>query len=332
MNQILSQDEVDALLKGMDAGDVETEGEPFEAVGDYESYDWTNQGRKLKGNMSLFGLINQRYAQKLKNSLSNALGKLVDIDAGPLEMIKFEEFQRSLPVPTSLHLFKMDPLRGTGMLVIESRLVFSLIEAFFGGTGAGSAKVEGRDFTPIEQKVIEKVVNLAMTDMISAWKDVYPIKTMFLRSESNPQGVNVMPPGEFLISVKFEVALTKAAGSITVCLPYASLQPIQEKLSGGYQKDDSEQDMKWLSLLRERICESRVDLSVDLGRSFLPVKDFLNMKEGDVLVLENSFNDKLLARVEGIQKYEGFAGRYGRKKVFRVSDTLDKKNNAISSR
>jgi len=325
VNQILSQDEVDALLKGMDAGDVETESEPFEAEGDYESYDWSTQGRKLKGNMSLFGLINQRYAQMLKNSLSNALGKMVEIDPGPLEMIKFEEFQRSLPVPTSLHLFKMDPLRGTGMLVIESRLVFSLIEAFFGGTGAGSAKVEGRNFTPIERKVIDKVVTLAMTDMTRAWKDVYPITAMFIRSETNPQGVNVMPPGEFLISVKFEIELTKAAGSITLCIPYASFQPIRDKLSGGYNKDDSEQDTRWVSLLRERICESRVDLSVDLGHSLLPVRDFLNMKEGDVVVLDNSFNDKLLARVEGIPKYQGFVGRYGRKKVFRVANSLDKK-------
>ncbi|RLF54158.1 MAG: flagellar motor switch protein FliM, partial [Thermoplasmata archaeon] len=303
MNQILSQDEVDALLKGMDSGDVETESEALEAEEEYESYDWSNQGRNLKGNLPLFVLANQRYAHRLKNSLSNALGKLVDIDAGSLEMIKFEEFQRSLPLPTSIHLFKIEPLRGLGMLVIETRLVFSLIEAFFGGNGDGSAKVEGRDFTPIEQKIIEKVVNIALADMEKAWKDVYPLKTIFVRSETNPQGVNVMPPDEFLISVKFEVELKKAAGNITLCIPYASIQPIREKLAGGYQKDESEQDKKWVSLLRQRIYESKVDFSVDLGKSNLPVKDFLNMKEGDILVLNKSFQEKLLARVQGIPKY-----------------------------
>jgi flagellar motor switch protein FliM len=322
VNQILSQDEVDALLKGMDTGEVETEGDGFEAEGEYESYDWSSQGRKLKGNMPLFGLANQRYAHRMKNSLSNALGKMVDIDPGPLEMIKFEEFQRSLPLPTSLHLFKIEPLRGLGMLVIETRLVFSLIEAFFGGNGAGSAKVEGRDFTPIERRIIEKVVNIALTDMEKAWKDVYPIKTVFKRSETNPQGVNVMPANEFLISVKFEVELKKAAGIITLCIPYASIQPIREKLSGGYHKDESEQDRMWLSLLRQRIYESKVEFSVDLGKSNLAVKDFLKMKEGDILVLNNSFHKKLLARVQGIPKYQGYAGRYGRKKVFRVANTL----------
>ena len=323
MNQILSQDEVDALLKGMDTGDVETESEALEAEGEYESYDWSSQGRKLKGNMPLFVLANQRYAHRLKNSLSNALGKMIDIDSGPLEMIKFEEFQRSLPLPTSLHLFKIEPLRGLGMLVIESRLVFSLIEAFFGGNGTGGAKVEGRDFTPIEQKIIEKVVNIALVDMAKAWKDVYPIKAVFVRSETNPQGVNVMPPTEFLISVKFEVELNKAAGSITLCIPYASIQPIREKLSGGYQKDESEQDRKWVSLLRQSIYESSVEFSVELGNSKLPVKDFLNMREGDILILENGFRERLLGRVQKIPKYQGYAGRYGRKKVFRVANTLN---------
>jgi flagellar motor switch protein FliM len=322
VNQILSQDEVDALLKGMDTGEVETESDALEADGEYESYDWSSQGRKLKGNMPLFGLANQRYAYRLKNSLSNALGKLVDIDSGPLEMIKFEEFQRSLPLPTSLHLFKIEPLHGLGMLVIETRLVFSLIEAFFGGNGVGSAKVEGRDFTPIERRIIEKVVSIALSDMEKAWKDVYPIKTVLKRSETNPQGVNVMPANEFLISVRFEVELKKAAGSITLCIPYATIQPIREKLSGDYQKDESEQDKTWISRLRQRIYDSEVEFSVDLGKSNLPVKDFLKMKEGDILMLDNSFQKKLLARVQGIPKYHGYAGRYGRKKVFRVANAL----------
>lgn len=323
MNQILSQDEVDALLKGMDSGDVETERESPKTHGGYESYDWSGHGRKLKGNMPLFGLANQRYANRLKNSLSNALGKLIDIDPGPLEIVKFEEFQRSLPIPTSLHLFKIEPLRGLGMLVIESRLAYTLIEAFFGGSGAGSARVEGRDFTPIEQKIIQKVVDIALADMAKAWKDVYPIKAVFVRSESNPQGLNVMPATEFLLSVKFDVELRKAAGSITLCIPYATIQPIREKLSGGYQKDESDQDRLWVSLLRKRILESKVNFTVDLGHSSLPVKDFLRIKEGDILLLDNNFNEKLLARVEGIPKYQGYAGRYGRKKVFRVDKTFN---------
>lgn len=330
MNQILSQDEVDALLRGMDSGDVETESESFEAETEYESYDWNVQGRRIKGNMPLFGLVNQRYARKLKNSISSTLGKMVDIESGPLEMVKFEEFQRSLPIPTSLHLFKMEPLRGLGMLVIETRLVFSLIEAFFGGTGTGSSKVEGRDFTPIERKIIERVVNIALADMAKAWKDVYPVKTVFVRSETNPQGVNVMPPTEFLVSVKFEVELQKAAGSITLCIPYASIQPIRDKLSGGYQTEEIGQDKKWLSLLRQNIQEAEVHLSVDLGRSRLLIKDFLNMKEGDILLLDNDFQDKLLARVEGIPKYTGYAGRFGRKKVFRVTQMLNGRSKSIA--
>ena len=156
MNQILSQDEVDALLKGLDTGEVESDREPAEREGDYQTCDWNAQGRNLRGNLPLFGLVNSRMARALKSTLSGSLRKQVNVDPGQLEIIKFEEFQRSLPVPTSLHLFRMTPLRGMGLMVIESRLVFNLVEAYFGGSGVGSTKVEGRDFTTIEKRIIDK--------------------------------------------------------------------------------------------------------------------------------------------------------------------------------
>ncbi|MBN2126546.1 MAG: flagellar motor switch protein FliM, partial [Deltaproteobacteria bacterium] len=131
MNKLLSQDEVDALLKGLDTGDIETEQEPDEAETDLEIFDWTNQGRNIKGNMPLLEVVNSRFGQKFRGTLSSALRKMVDVNPDRIETIRFAEFQRSLPVPTSMHLFKMEPLRGMGILVIESRLVFSLVEAFF---------------------------------------------------------------------------------------------------------------------------------------------------------------------------------------------------------
>ena len=322
MNQILSQDEVDALLKGLDTGDVDTEKDPFETEGDYQPYDWSTQGKNLKGNMPILGLLNSRFAQKMRHSLSGALRKMTDVEAGPLEMIKFEEFQRSLPIPTSLHLFKMEPLRGTGMLVMESRLVFNLVEAYFGGSGTGSAKVEGRDFTPIERRIIDKVVAMAMATMKEAWEEVYPIRTEFVRSESNPLGVNVVPPSEFLISVKFEIELNKSAGSIILCLPYSSIQPIRERLSGGYRNEDTGTDKLWVAGLREQLKDTRLEFSVDLGHTYLSVQDYMSMKIGDILVLENNIRDRLLAKVVGIPKFTGYAGRSKKRKVFRVDNAF----------
>jgi flagellar motor switch protein FliM len=326
VSQILSQDEVDALLKGLDTGDVETDTDAFETEPEYQTYDWSTQGKNLKGNMPILGLVNGRYAQKLRHALSGSLRKIVNVEAGALEMIKFEEFQRSLPVPTSLHLFKMNPLRGMGMLVMESRLVFNLVEAYFGGSGTGSAKVEGRDFTAIEKKIIDKVVAIALATMKGAWEEVYQVKAEFVRSESNPLGVNALPPSEFLISVKFELELNKSAGSIMLCLPYSSLQPIRERLSGGYRNEEPDMDKAWVRNLHDQLQDTELELSADLGYTHLSVSDYLNMKVGDILVLENTIDDKLKVKVVGIPKFEGSAGRMGNRKVVRVESALSQRN------
>lgn len=320
MNQILSQDEVDALLRGLDNGEVETEKDAGEAEAEYQVFDWSTQGRNLRGNIPILGVINGRFAQNLRHSLSASLRKMVDVEAGPIEMIKFEEFQRSLPVPTSLHLFKMNPLRGMGMLVIASRLVFNLVEAYFGGSGTGSTKVEGRDFTAIEKKIIEKAVGMALADIRDAWEDVYPIETEFVRSESNPLGVNVAPASEFLISVKFEVELNKSAGSIILCFPYSAIQPIRERLAGSYRVEEMDADKIWVSNLRERLKEAEVELCVDLGSTHLSIEELLNMKTGDILILEKDIQDALVAKVEGVPKLLGYAGRRRDRKMFKVED------------
>ncbi len=323
MNQILSQDEVDALLKGLDKGEIETDQKGLESDLDYEPYDWNTQGRNLKGDMPLLGMINEKLAVNLKNSLSTSLRRMVEVDAGNLELIKFEEFQRALPIPTSLHLFKMEPLKGTGMLVLESRLVFNLLEAYLGGSGTDSTKVEGRDFTPIEKKIIAKIVSIVLENMTNAWAETFPIKATFVRSETNALAVNVVHPTEFLVSVKMEVEFNKPIGHIIVCIPYASIQPIREKLSGGFQEEREDVDKQWLEKLTKELESVPVMMSVDLGRTHLSVREFLNMKEGDILVLENDIRSSLIAKVEGKPRYTGVAGKYGSRKVFKVQGIIN---------
>lgn len=324
MNQILSQDEVDALLKGLDKGEIETDQKGLDSDLDYEPYDWNTQGRNLKGDMPLLGMINEKFAVNLKNSLSASLRRMVEVDAGNLELIKFEEFQRALPIPTSLHLFKMEPLKGTGMLVLESRLVFNLLEAYLGGSGTDSTKVEGRDFTPIEKKIIGKIVSIVLDNMSSAWSEIFPVKTTFVRSETNALAVNVVHPTEFLVSVKMEVEFNKPIGHIIVCLPYASIQPIREKLSGGFQEETEDVDKLWVEKLSNQLRSVPVVMSVDLGLTHLSVREFLNMKEGDILILENDLKSKLIAKVEGRRKFIGMAGKHGNRKVFKVQGVMDK--------
>ncbi len=325
MNQLLSQEEVDALLNGLDSGEIESEEVPQEPEEELALFDWTTQERDVKGNMPLLGVVNNRFSGKMKNALSTSIRKVVEVSQGPLEMIKFKNFKQSLPIPTSLHLFKMDPLRGTGMLVIESHLVFNLVEAFFGGKGTGSTKVEGRDFTPIESKIIEKVVHIALTNFMDAWEDIHPIKTEFIRSESNPMVVNVERPDEYLVSVKFDIELTKPLGSILLCIPYSAFQPIRHKLAGGYQKDeDGHSDPFWINNLRERLKETMLELSVDLGSTQLNIRDLLNLKEGDILILDKTYKAPLTGHVEGIPKFQGYAGKTKTRKVFKVEEAVSR--------
>jgi len=320
MNKLLSQDEVDSLLKGLDTGDISTFSE-LEAIGeDLPLYDWATAGLNIRGNMPLLEVINSRFSQKFRGTLSNALRKMIDVTPDPVATVKYRDFQKSLPVPTSMHLFKMEPLRGLGILVVESRLVFSLVEAFFGGSGSGSTKIEGREFTSIEKKIIEKVVQMALFNLVEAWEEINPIKTEFVRSESNPLIVNVVPGEELLISSKFEIEMNKVLGNIIICVPYTAYQPIRNKLAGHYRDEAqvTQLDRVWIEGLQRKLMGTQVEMVVNLGRSSLSIKDFMNLKEGDIIVLDNDNSKPITAQVEDIPLYEGFAGRYKNKKVFKV--------------
>ena len=321
MNKLLSQDEVDSLLRGLDTGDIGAVDDfELESKDDLDSFDWATAGLNIRGNMPLLEVVNSRFSQKLRGSLSNSLRKMLDITPDPIETVKYSDFQRSLPVPTSMHLFKMEPLRGLGIIVVESRLVFSLVEAYFGGTGIGATKIEGREFTSIENRIIEKVVHMALNNLAEAWEDVHPIKTEFVRSESNPLVVNVIPGEELLISTKFEIELSKVLGNIIICFPYASYQPIRHKLAGDYRDEEqvTQMDRNWIEGLEYQLRGTEVKLNVDLGKTELSVGDFLNLKEGDILILDKNYKQPLVAKVEEIKLFEGFAGRYKNKKVFKV--------------
>ena len=322
MNKLLSQDEVDSLLRGLDTGDISS-GDDFDINDDnldLDSFDWATAGLNIRGNMPLLEVVNSRFSHKLRVSLSNSLRRMLDITPDPIETVKYNDFQRSLPVPTSMHLFKMEPLRGMGIIVVESRLVFSLVEAYFGGTGVGSTKIEGREFTSIENRIIDKVVHMALHNLVEAWEDVHPIKTEFVRSESNPLVVNVIPGEELLISTKFEVELAKVLGNVIICFPYASYQPIRHKLAGDYRDEEetTQLDRTWIEGLERHLRGTEVTMNVDLGGAALSVGDFLNLREGDILILDKNYQQPLTAKVEDIKLFEGYAGRYKNKKVFKV--------------
>ncbi|MFH1035768.1 MAG: flagellar motor switch protein FliM [Pseudomonadota bacterium] len=322
MSKILSQDEVDALLKGMSGGEIEVETDTGPGADGVVVYDLTNQDRIIRGRMPTLEIINDRFARLFRTTLSSALRKIVDMTTTSVDMVKFGEFMRSLPVPTSLHIFKMDPLRGHAIFVLESKLVFNLVETFFGGAGGGEVKIEGRDFTAIEQQLTRKVVMMSLKDMEQAWKPVHELSMVYQRTEINPQFASIVPPSDVVIVVKFELEMEHTAGTITVCIPYSTVEPIRSKLYAGFQSDQLEVDHEWMRRFREQLKESQVDVTVELGRAMVRSGDLLNLSVGDVLALDKDVNEALVAMVEGVPKFRGRAGMHRGNKAFKVERFL----------
>ncbi|MBW2618310.1 MAG: flagellar motor switch protein FliM [Deltaproteobacteria bacterium] len=308
MSKILSQDEVDALLRGMSGGEIEVETDEVAGGDGVITYDLTNQDRIIRGRMPTLEIINDRFTRLFRASISTALRKVVDISTTSIDMIKFGEFMRSLPVPTSMHIFRMEPLRGYAIMVIETRLVFNLVDSFFGGTGKSDIKVEGREFTPIENRLTKRVVEMVLSDLEQAWHPVYEVELLYSRSEVNPQFAVIVPPTDVVVVIKFDLEMEQTAGTIMVCIPYSTIEPIRNKLYAGFQSDQLEVDHEWMLRFKTQLGQALVNITVELGRTEITGRDLLDLKPGDVIQLDQDVSDAVLVKVEGVPKFKGVPG------------------------
>ena len=322
MNKVLSQDEVDALLRGLSDGAIESEKEETQESNGIRAYDLTSQERIIRGRMPTLEIINDRFARLHRVTLSSSLRKIVDITVTQTDMIKFGEFIRTLPVPTSLHILKMEPLRGHVLLVVESRLIFSLVDCYFGGTGKSTFKIEGRDFTTIEQRVIRKVVQGALQDLDSAWKPVFDLSFQTVRSEVNPQFATIVAPTDLVIVIHYELEMDHLIGRMILCLPYSTIEPIRSRLYASFQSDQMEVDLDWIQRLKRRIKELEVELLVELGTSTIKGRDLLNLEIGDVILLDKDASESLTVKVEGVPKFKALPGTHKGNHAFRVQDFI----------
>jgi flagellar motor switch protein FliM len=310
MSEILSQDEVDSLLDGLDSGEVETkkETEVPEVVEGVTAYDFTSQDKVVRARMPTFDVINERLSREVRATLSSLLQTNVDVSANPFDTLKFSEFVRSLPVPTSLHVFRMEPLRGHGLVVLESQLVYNLIDTFFGGEALGKARVEGREFTRIEEVMIKKAVLAVLKNIEASWAPIEPVKASLIRSEMNPQFTAIVLPTDLVIVTRFEIELEQAAGNLVVCYPYSMIEPMRNKLSSGVQAEIEEIDTNWLKMIKEVILKSTVELRIQLGKTEVTGERVLYMQKGDVIQLDNAASDPLSCYVDGLEKLTGYIG------------------------
>ncbi|MCP4718049.1 MAG: flagellar motor switch protein FliM [Desulfobacteraceae bacterium] len=324
MSEILSQDEVDSLLDGLDSGEVETkkEDEVPEAVEGIVAYDFTSQDKVVRARMPTFDVINERLSREVRATLSSLLQTNVDVSANPFDTLKFSEFVRSLPVPTSLHVFRMEPLRGNGLVVFESQLVYNLIDTFFGGEALGKARVEGREFTRIEEVMIKKAVVAVLKNIEASWAPIEPVKASLIRSEMNPQFTAIVLPTDLVIVTRFEIELEQAAGNLVVCYPYSMIEPMRNKLSSGVQVEIEEIDTNWRKMIKEVILDSTVALKIQLGKTEVTGEKVLYMEKGDVIQLDNAASDPLSCYVDGLEKLTGYIGVQRGFQAFQIEEKI----------
>jgi len=306
----LSQDEVDALLKGATGESDEAPQE--EEKGGVRTYNIATQERIVRGRMPTYEIINERFARLLRIGLFNFMRRTVDISVGPVKVIKFSEFVRNLVVPTNLNMVHMKPLRGTALLVFDPNLIFLIVDNLFGGDGRYHTRVEGRDFTQTEQRIIQRLLNVVFEDYEKAWKSVYPVKFEYIRSEVNPQFATIATPNEVVVTVTFDIDLGNQGGELHVCIPYAMIEPIRDTLYSALQGDHLEVDKRWITLLSQQVQGAEVELVANIGHTRVTFDQILSMQTGDIIPLE--IPQTVTAHVDGVPvmdcRYGTMNGRY----------------------
>ncbi|HZY32474.1 MAG TPA: flagellar motor switch protein FliM [Rhodanobacter sp.] len=286
MSDLLSQDEIDALLDGVSGGAVATGGDeplPSDAV---ITYDFTQQDRIVRGRLPTLEMVNDRFARFFRAAIFNVLRKTCEVSVLGVKMVKFAEYVHGLAVPSNLNLVRIKPLRGTALVLFEPRLVFTVIDNFFGGDGRYHARIEGRDFTATENRVIQIMLDALFGAMVEAWAPVLGLQFEYQSSEINPQFANIVSPTETVVVSRFHVELDGGGGDINLTLPYAMVEPIRNLLDAGVQSDRVDRDDRWAELLQEEVLDAEVDLSSLLLEAQLSLGEFLHLRPGDVIPVQ----------------------------------------------
>jgi flagellar motor switch protein FliM len=315
---VLSQEEVDALL-GLVDDDAAAEAAP--APGEVRPIDLANHERIVRGRMPTLEMVNDRFARQLRVTIFNLLRRSAVISVGGVKTVKFSEYVHSLFVPTSLNLMRVKPLRGVGLLVIDPRLVFRLVDYFFGGTGTLYSKVEGRDFTATEQRVIRIVLDRVFQDLREAWEPVLELEFEYQNSEVNPQFANIVSPTEVVVVCSFQVDLEGGGGDIHVTLPYSMIEPIRGLLDAGIQSDRSNSDDRWGKALRREMQRAELEISSTLLETTLTLREVLGLEVGDVIPVDLPETVQLCA--EGVPVLEGAFGVSGGMNAIKIRGPVD---------
>ena len=325
-NEVLNQDEIDALLHGVDKGAVSTE--PQAAPGEVRPFDFANQVRIVRGRMPTLEMINDRFARLFRTSLFGMLRRQPEITVLPIQMVKFADYVQSLAVPTNLNMVKILPLRGTGLIVLDPKLVFAAVDNFFGGSGR-FAKIEGREFTATENRIIHMVLKHVFSDLKEAWSHVARLDIEYVSSEVNPHFANIVSPTEIVVVTTFRIELDGGGGDVHVTMPYSMVEPLKELLHSGVASDRAEHDERWGHALRDEIEDAEVELSTVLGRGRITMQQLMSLQAGDILPCD--FSGRAMVLVEDVPAFRGTFGVSHGQQAVQIEERVARKSKAPES-
>jgi flagellar motor switch protein FliM len=325
-DNFLSQEEVDALLKGVNGDQDETSVQ--EDSSGVRPYNLATQERIVRGRMPTLEIINERFARLLRIGLFNFLHRSAEVSIGPVRVSKYSEFIRNLVVPTNLNLVHMKPLRGTALMVFDPNLVFLMVDNLFGGDGRFHTRVEGRDFTQTEQRIIQRILGIVFETYAKSWEPVYPVEFEYIRSEMNTQFANIATPNEVVVSTTFTIELGPVSGEMHFCTPYSMIEPIRDILTSSLQGETLEMDKRWIRLMTQQIQTAEVELVADLGVTKSTLGAILNMKVGDVLPI--NIPEIVAAKVDGVPVMECSYGKFNGQYALRVEKLLTSSSNEFN--
>lgn len=312
--QILSQDEVDALLQGITGESQKLEQEEA-PEGGIRDYNLASQERIVRGRMPTMEIINERFARNVRIGLFNFIRRSPEVSIGGIKVQKYSAFLREIVVPTNFNIVSVKPLRGSGLIVCDPTVVFAVIDSLFGGTGKYHTRIEGRDFSPTEQRVILRLVEVICAAYKTAWQGIYPLELDYQRSEMQPQFANIATPSEIVVATSFTLEIGDTSGTVHFCIPYATLEPIRDVLYSTVQGDSNEPDRRWVNLLSTQIQSAEVELVAELASAASTVEQLLSFKAGDFISLD--LNPAIQAKVDGVPvldcHYGTANGRYALK-------------------
>ena len=318
-NQVLSQDEVDALLQGITGESQKPEKEEVPAGG-LREYDLASQERIVRGRMPAMEIVNERFARNFRLGLFNLVRKSPEIAINGVKVQKYSDFLREIVLPTNFNIMSVRPLRGAGLIVCEPTLVFAVIDSLFGGSGKYPARIEGRDFSPTEQRVIQRLIEVVTAEYKKAWTGIYPLELEYQRSEMLAQFANIASPSEVVVASSFTLEFGDTSGTVYICIPYATLEPIRDVLYSSSQGDSNEPDRRWVNLLKEQIQPAEVEVVVTLAQAASTVAELLALEPGDFFELD--LKPIIQAQVSGVPLFDCHYGTSNGRYALKVNQLL----------